>query len=65
MGLDLENTAVLCEYFKKKDRSCSQPLTCVVMPDAYFPDLSEIGICFNLEVIQAVPLESSFTLKVT
>ncbi len=50
---------------ERKKEGYSKPLTCVVMPDAYFPDLSEIGICFNLEVIQAVPLESSFSLKVT
>lgn len=39
--------------------------TCVVMPDAYFPDFSQIGVGFYLEVVQPVPLKGSFSLQVT
>lgn len=49
---------------RRKVISITYP-TCVVMPDAYFPDFSQVDISFYLKVVETIPLKGSISLQVT
>ena len=50
-------------YFKRRIL-LQFPCTCVVVPDADFPNFSQVVVCLQVELVQASTLKSSVPLQV-